>query len=99
MCFDTGIVKPEVDSFVLRAAFSTLTNVNFSTSAFVDYINTARDLTSAMKEEVTKTSHEIPAWCVHLFFGYNIATGSECCLTHVHYSPQRLSHEIWAAKV
>lgn len=56
-----GIVDEEVDSFALRGLFSTLTNVNFSHTAFYDYVNYSRELAERMRSRVLEAT-EKPAW-------------------------------------
>jgi hydroxylamine reductase (hybrid-cluster protein) len=67
---DAGIVNPAVDEFALKAAFSTLTNVNFSASAFVDYIIRSRELVNDMKARVLAVEAKPPAWCAALPYPY-----------------------------
>lgn len=52
----------EVDSFALRALFSTLTNVNFSHTAFYDSVNHSRELAERMRSKVLEATDK-PDWC------------------------------------
>ena len=47
-----------MDSFVLRGLFSTLTNVNFSHSAFYDYVNQSQELARSMRSRVLKATDD-----------------------------------------
>lgn len=47
-----GIVDNEVDQFMVKAAFATLTNVNFDPARFVDLVNQAVELRSALHSKI-----------------------------------------------
>lgn len=57
----SGIVDENVDSFALRGLFSTLTNVNFSHSAFYDYVNQSQELADHLRSRVLEASGK-PDW-------------------------------------
>lgn len=56
-----GVVDHEVDSFVLRAAFSTLTNVNFDDSAFFEYLKESQRLAVRMQSAAMQAT-SAPDW-------------------------------------
>eukprot|EP00892_Ulva_mutabilis_P000012 jgi/Ulvmu1/10010/UM059_0059.1 len=56
-----GIVDADVDSFALQGLFSTLTNVNFSHTAFYNYVNESRELTQSIRSRVLEATDE-PSW-------------------------------------
>jgi hydroxylamine reductase len=52
-----GVHDPDIDIFVLKAMFATLTNVNFDEARFVEYLNNAQTMlgkAKAMYEEACK---------------------------------------------
>jgi len=56
-----GISDHAVDSFILKAAFSTLTNVNFDDSRFVVFINHGLGLHSQLAAKIQAAGHPLPA--------------------------------------
>ncbi|KAL6762623.1 hybrid-cluster protein [Haematococcus lacustris] len=55
-----GIKDAEVDSFVLRACFSTLTNVNFDDARFQGYISQSVRLHKRLADAVKAAGHPLP---------------------------------------
>ena len=47
-----GVSDPEINVFTVKAAFSTLTNVDFDPQRFVELINRAAELRDRLKEKV-----------------------------------------------
>jgi len=53
-------IDDETDKFVMDAAFSTLTNVNFDGDRFVEYLKKSQEIKDSLKAMLGKSSDEIP---------------------------------------
>lgn len=58
---EMGIVRQDVDKFVMENLFATITNANFDKAAFVGKIKEALALRNNLKEEIIKAGGSIPA--------------------------------------
>ena len=56
-----SIVRPEIDKFIMESLFSTITNVNFDRSRFVERIQEGLTLREELKQEILKAGGTIPA--------------------------------------
>jgi hydroxylamine reductase len=58
---ELGIVRPEIDKFIMESLFSTITNANFDQSRFVQRIQEGLTLREGLKQEILKAGGTIPA--------------------------------------
>ena len=58
---ELGIVRPEIDKFIMESLFSTITNANFDRSRFVERIQEGLTLREELKQEILKAGGTIPA--------------------------------------
>jgi hydroxylamine reductase len=58
---ELGIVRPEIDKFIMESLFSTITNANFDRSRFVERIQEGLKLRVELKQEILKAGGTIPA--------------------------------------
>ncbi len=56
---ELGIVRPDVDKFIMESLFSTITNANFDASRFVDRIQDGLKLREELKQEILKAGGTI----------------------------------------
>jgi hydroxylamine reductase len=54
-----GIVRPEVDKFIMESLFATITNANFDKSSFVERIQEGLKLRDQLKEDLVKAGGTI----------------------------------------
>ncbi|TGE38562.1 hydroxylamine reductase [Desulfosporosinus fructosivorans] len=57
---ELGIVRPDVDKFIMESLFSTITNANFDASRFVERIQDGLKLREELKQDVIKAGGVIP---------------------------------------
>ena len=57
---ELGIVRPDVDKFIMESLFSTITNANFDASRFVDRIQDGLKLREELKQDIVKAGGAIP---------------------------------------
>ncbi|MDQ7095605.1 hydroxylamine reductase [Desulfosporosinus sp. PR] len=55
-----GIVRPEIDKFIMESLFATITNANFDRSRFVARIEEGLKLRAELKQEIIKAGGTIP---------------------------------------
>jgi len=58
---ELGIIRPEIDKFIMESLFSTITNANFDQSRFVQRIREGLTLREGLKQEILKAGGTIPA--------------------------------------
>ncbi len=58
---ELGIVRPQIDKFIMESLFSTITNANFDASRFVERIQDGLKLREELKQEIIKAGGAIPA--------------------------------------
>src|SRR5665647_3381612 len=58
---ELGIVRPEIDKFIMESLFSTITNANFDRSRFVERIQGGLKLREDLKQAVLRVGGTIPA--------------------------------------
>ncbi|MGC7871899.1 hydroxylamine reductase [Desulfosporosinus sp. SYSU MS00001] len=58
---DMGIVRPEIDKFIMESLFTTITNANFDRSRFVARIEEGLKLRDELKQAIIKAGGTIPA--------------------------------------
>jgi hydroxylamine reductase len=56
-----GIVRPEIDKFIMESLFTTITNANFDKSRFVARIEEGLRLREELKQDVIKAGGAIPS--------------------------------------
>ncbi|WP_088225699.1 hydroxylamine reductase [Desulfosporosinus sp. FKB] len=56
-----GIVRPEIDKFIMESLFTTITNANFDRSRFVARIEEGLKLRDELKQAIIKAGGTIPA--------------------------------------
>jgi len=56
---ELGIVRPEIDKFIMESLFSTITNANFDASRFVERIQDGLKLREELKQEILKAGGTI----------------------------------------
>ncbi|WP_407314652.1 hydroxylamine reductase [Desulfosporosinus sp. SB140] len=56
---DMGIVRPEIDKFIMESLFTTITNANFDRSRFVARIEEGLKLRDELKQEIIKAGGTI----------------------------------------
>ncbi|KUO75373.1 MAG: hydroxylamine reductase [Desulfosporosinus sp. BRH_c37] len=57
---ELGIVRPEINKFIMESLFSTITNANFDKSRFVDRIQEGLKLREDLKQETLKAGGVLP---------------------------------------
>ena len=57
---ELGIVRPEIDKFIMESLFSTITNANFDKSRFVERIEEGLKLREELKQDILKADGTIP---------------------------------------
>ncbi|WP_434511165.1 hydroxylamine reductase [Desulfitobacterium sp. AusDCA] len=58
---ELGIVRQDIDQFIMESLFATITNANFDKARFVELIRKGLSLREEMKQEVLKAGGVIPA--------------------------------------
>ncbi|WP_088188830.1 hydroxylamine reductase [Desulfosporosinus sp. FKA] len=58
---EMGIVRPEIDKFIMESLFTTITNANFDRSRFVARIEEGLNLRDELKQAIIKAGGTIPA--------------------------------------
>ncbi|MHB1653276.1 MAG: hydroxylamine reductase [Desulfitobacteriaceae bacterium] len=58
---EMGIVRQDVDKFIMEGLFSTITNANFDKDSFVARIKEGLALRDSLKEEIVKAGGKLPA--------------------------------------
>ncbi len=58
---ELGIVRPDIDKFIMESLFSTITNANFDASRFVERIQEGLKLREELKQDILKAGGTIPA--------------------------------------
>jgi hydroxylamine reductase len=56
-----GMVRPEIDKFIMESLFTTITNANFDKNRFVERIEEGLKLRDRLKEDIIKAGGTIPA--------------------------------------
>ena len=57
---ELGIVRPDIDKFIMESLFSTITNANFDKSRFVERIQEGLTLREELKQAILKAGGTIP---------------------------------------
>jgi hydroxylamine reductase len=58
---EMGIVRKDIDKFIMESLFSTITNVNFDRNCFVERIQEGLTLREDLKQDILKKGGTIPA--------------------------------------
>ncbi|WP_425806291.1 hydroxylamine reductase [Desulfitobacterium sp. Sab5] len=58
---ELGIVRQDIDQFIMESLFATITNANFDKARFVELIRKGLSLREEMKQEILKAGGVIPA--------------------------------------
>lgn len=58
---ELGIIRQDVDQFIMEGLFATITNANFDKARFVELIRKGLSLREEMKQEILKAGGVIPA--------------------------------------
>lgn len=58
---ELGIIRQDVDQFIMESLFATITNANFDKARFVELVRKGLSLREEMKQEILKAGGVIPA--------------------------------------
>lgn len=58
---DLGVIRQDIDKFIMEGLFATITNANFDKARFVELVREGLKLREEMKQEVVKAGGVIPA--------------------------------------
>ncbi|HVJ50656.1 hydroxylamine reductase [Desulfitobacterium sp.] len=58
---ELGIVRQDIDKFIMESLFATITNANFDKTRFVEWVREGLKLREEMKQEIIKAGGVIPA--------------------------------------